>query len=148
MAATDTTRAESLYGSVDKIPADIIDKAVDIVRQHHSFRLPKNREAVQRMVERWWPGYVKSRIAALGDHFQPDRDLAEWSVDFQCAVHQEDVAMNRYQIRRQKWDQKHPAREMTKEQIWARENEREALRQRLAEMDARRAARRKQGTGT
>jgi hypothetical protein len=75
-----STRAESPVSAV-RPPSNFIDQAVEMARQHSNTRMSTNRQTVQRLVARFWPGYVETRVAfgiRYYGQFKPERDLRDW----------------------------------------------------------------------
>ncbi|QIG91974.1 hypothetical protein [Bradyrhizobium sp. 6(2017)] len=129
-------------------PFDAINQAVELVRKHPSMRLPKDRQAVQRMFERFWRRYAPAIVeiaARIYGHFDPGRDTRWWTTVFGVFLDREAEAIERYRERRRGWERKRedrvtverfvsPVRELTRDEIWAREDRREAQRRRRAEL--------------
>ncbi|MHC1947293.1 hypothetical protein IF803_23210 [Bradyrhizobium sp. UFLA06-06] len=146
MPPSNSTRA----GSPDIVqpPFDAINQAVELARKHPSMRLPKDRPAVQRMFERFWPRYARAAVqiaVRFYGRFQPERDTRDWGIVFRMFLDREVQAIELHRERRREWDRKRearstldrytsPARELTRDDIWARETEREARRARRAEI--------------
>jgi hypothetical protein len=122
---TGTTRA----ASPQSIPPPPLAEAVEIVRKasnsgHACFmRLSAHPPAVQRMLKRFWPGYVRGKVATavrVYGSFKPARDLQDWQLSFQLELHREGEAINRYFERRREWERKHPKHtEAAKNRAWA-----------------------------
>ena len=89
-----------------KPPSEVIDQAVEIVRQHSN--ISPDRQTVQRMLERFWPSYARAKTATAVRYygkFNPDRDLRDWSMSFRSTLNGEADAIDRHRQRRQKWKQ-------------------------------------------
>jgi hypothetical protein len=89
-----------------KPPSEVIDQAVEIVRQHSN--ISPDRQTVQRMLERFWPSYARAKTATAVRYygkFNPDRDLRDWSMSFRITLNGEADAIDRHRQRRQKWKQ-------------------------------------------
>jgi hypothetical protein len=111
-------------------------------------RLPKDRQAVQRMFERFWPRYARAAVqiaVRFYGRFQPERDTRDWEIVFRMVLDREVEAIELHRERRREWDRKRearstldrytsPVRELTRDDIWVRETEREARRARRAEI--------------
>src|SRR5690348_15716245 len=106
---TGTTRAVS-----PPIPPPPLAEAVEIVRKvsksgHACFmRLSAHPRAVPRMLERFWPGYVRGKVATairVYGSFKPERDLMDWTLSFRLELEREGDAINRFFERRKKWEQ-------------------------------------------
>jgi len=97
-------------------PPEVIERAVEVARQyadHHVMHL--SRVEAQRLLERFWPGYVRDQIASARRYygrFDPKRDLRDWYGGFRFVLDREDKARQRYRERRRKWEQ---ARKRAKE---------------------------------
>jgi hypothetical protein len=89
-----------------KPPPGVIDEAVEMARRHPHYRLPTNRPTIQRMVERFWPGFTKSAVT-IGiryyGSFKPERDLRCWISGFRYRLDEEAAAIDRHTERRRKW---------------------------------------------
>ncbi|MGV7219795.1 hypothetical protein, partial [Bradyrhizobium sp. UFLA05-112] len=69
------------------LPQDAVDKAIELIRKvrdtghHKTMNLSTNRKTVQRELERFWPGYVRTATRTASrfyGSFRPERDLRSW----------------------------------------------------------------------
>jgi hypothetical protein len=121
---TGTTRAAS-----PQIPPPLLAEAVKIVRKAsnsghaHFMRLSAHPPTVQRMLERFWPGYVRGKVASAIKYygaFKPERDLQDWQLSFEARLQREGDAINRFFERRKEWERTHPKHtEAAKNRAWA-----------------------------
>jgi hypothetical protein len=110
-APSGTTRAASPRSS---IPPPPLAEAVEYVRKesnsghYNLMKLPTSSVAVHKLLERFWPRYVRDKIAAAMKYygsFDVDRDLSDWKSAFRFELEREGEAINRYVERREKWMQ-------------------------------------------
>ncbi|WFU36493.1 hypothetical protein QA635_19575 [Bradyrhizobium brasilense] len=89
-------------------PREVIERAAEMARDHHtsSFRNMIGPCEAERLLTRWWPGYVRGQIASGKRYyggFAPTRDLRNWSFAFRTVLDREYDARHRHLSSREKW---------------------------------------------
>ena len=98
-------------------PIEVIERAAKMAWGHRNSGAHSiGRREAKRLIEKFWPGYVRGQIASgqrYYGRFDPKRDLCNWDGGFRVVLDHEYEARQRYRERRRKWDQ---ARKRAKEQ--------------------------------
>ncbi|MCK1640338.1 hypothetical protein IVA95_22695 [Bradyrhizobium sp. 157] len=125
-----TSRAASPQTTISsEPPPDVIEKAAAMARDHHNSGLHfVGRRETTRLMEKFWPGYVKGQIASgrrYYGRFDPKRDLRNWESGFRFVLDREYEARHRDRECRRKWQEQRKTSQQLRErddlERWRRE---------------------------